>query len=230
MPLPKDPVRAAELKVEQKLHALLLYALNVGIEARRAASKKMWENPKHRKNLITLITQRERDRWKTYRHPAETVKGIHLKRKTTLFASYGFNIQYVLEMEVKGYKYCKYHKQFISKDNFTIELQINSCNFCEAIRAHNVSFELFSEKIKEQLGCCAICKKQLLSKICLDHDHNCCARAFSCGKCIRGLICSYCNIATRFVENIALSCKIYKYLDLHESTEQLNKLVEILSN
>lgn len=28
----------------------------------------------------------------------------------------------------------------------------------------------------------------------VDHDHDCCPGGWSCGRCVRGLICSECNV------------------------------------
>lgn len=50
--------------------------------------------------------------------------------------------------------------------------------------------------IKEvQQGKCAICQRATgASKaLAIDHDHRCCPGGGSCGKCIRGLLCSICN-------------------------------------
>lgn len=27
----------------------------------------------------------------------------------------------------------------------------------------------------------------------IDHDHDCCKGVYSCGKCVRGIVCYYCN-------------------------------------
>jgi hypothetical protein len=50
---------------------------------------------------------------------------------------------------------------------------------------------------ESQGGVCAICKNppdENKRQYSVDHDHNCCPGAKSCGKCVRGILCHRCNI------------------------------------
>lgn len=65
---------------------------------------------------------------------------------------------------------------------------------------YGISLEYYRELLKNQGGVCAICGTdnpgQRAGKplsFCVDHDHSCCSGKKSCGKCVRGLICTNCN-------------------------------------
>ena len=65
-----------------------------------------------------------------------------------------------------------------------------------------ISLEEYLEILDKQNGVCAICDKDevvlvrgSLRKLAVDHDRACCSGDRSCGGCIRGLLCQYCNTA-----------------------------------
>jgi hypothetical protein len=49
------------------------------------------------------------------------------------------------------------------------------------------------ELLRIQDNRCGICREEFTDTPCVDHDHSCCSGARSCGKCVRGLLCSNCN-------------------------------------
>lgn len=69
----------------------------------------------------------------------------------------------------------------------------------ESITRHHITPEDYeSLLIKQEYGC-AICgakesgRKGDNPRLQIDHDHSCCPGMFSCGNCIRGLLCKGCN-------------------------------------
>lgn len=69
------------------------------------------------------------------------------------------------------------------------------------IRRHGLSPETFETILAAQGGVCAIClrpdpgrDKVGRDAWHIDHDHRCCPGQFSCGKCVRGLLCARCNV------------------------------------
>lgn len=59
-------------------------------------------------------------------------------------------------------------------------------------RIYKLSWDKYEEMLAAQGGRCAICQRKS-KKFHVDHDHACCPGKESCGKCVRGLLCSMCN-------------------------------------
>lgn len=62
--------------------------------------------------------------------------------------------------------------------------------------AYGLTVELFEEMLASQGGGCAVCGDlpEPGKSLHVDHDHSCCSGERSCGKCVRGLLCSNCNL------------------------------------
>jgi len=61
---------------------------------------------------------------------------------------------------------------------------------------YNLTPEGYQSILEKQGGSCAGCgrnQSKLAKKMAVDHDHRCCKKAGSCGKCIRGVLCDNCN-------------------------------------
>lgn len=62
-------------------------------------------------------------------------------------------------------------------------------------RRYSLTLADIEQMTRDQGGRCAICQ-QPAKKLVVDHDHACCSKArTSCGRCVRGLLCSRCNVA-----------------------------------
>lgn len=58
---------------------------------------------------------------------------------------------------------------------------------------------------------CDVCESR--DRLHVDHDHSCCAGRKTCGKCIRGVLCSNCNHAEgQLKSNPELALKLYEYM------------------
>lgn len=94
------------------------------------------------------------------------------------------------------------------------------CNSCltpirhvvHRLKAHHVSHDR-ARRLLDDPGC-EVCGADMLVKtreqstgkirasLVVDHDHGCCpVSQHSCGRCIRGLLCSHCNIAAGMLKD-----------------------------
>lgn len=82
-----------------------------------------------------------------------------------------------------------------------------------ALLRHNLTQKQYSLLLASQNKTCAICKQISKSTLHIDHDHSCCPGQYSCGKCIRGLLCVRCNTAIGLInENIEILKRMEEYL------------------
>lgn len=83
----------------------------------------------------------------------------------------------------------------------------------------------------KQEGKCAICGTSEPSKyttkhkyFCFDHDHSCCSKPKTCGKCIRGLLCHPCNRGLgQFRDNLDILTKAIEYLSNYSKRKISNE-------
>jgi len=55
----------------------------------------------------------------------------------------------------------------------------------------------YEAKLAEQGNHCALCPREREengNRLAIDHNHKCCAKSGSCGKCLRGILCRRCNV------------------------------------
>jgi hypothetical protein len=79
---------------------------------------------------------------------------------------------------------------------------------------YGISAKIYAEMLYSQNNVCAICKKSDTKRLSVDHDHLCCGEGKSCGKCIRGLLCSRCNRTLGMIQDNKEYLKsMIKYLE-----------------
>lgn len=64
---------------------------------------------------------------------------------------------------------------------------------------YKLSAAEFDAMKERQAGNC-LCCGQLVKRLYVDHDHGCCDKTPTCGKCTRGLVCNGCNTNDRLSE------------------------------
>lgn len=75
------------------------------------------------------------------------------------------------------------------------------------LRRYSLTAEMYEQMVTAQNSTCAVCGTSdpggRIRRWHIDHDHSCCGPGVSCGKCVRGLLCSRCNTAIGLLEDSA---------------------------
>ena len=80
---------------------------------------------------------------------------------------------------------------------------------------YGITYDDYESILAKQGNGCAICgtpEPGGRGKFHVDHDHFCCPTDKTCGECIRGLLCSPCNVRLGVLENTLWVQKAYDYL------------------
>src|SRR5271165_5798167 len=110
-------------------------------------------------------------------------------------------------------KQSKRRRYFDNKEKYTA-VQIKT--------KYNITFKQKQKMYADQGNNCLFfshCNNRTtITGIHIDHNHKCCAGKRSCGKCIRGLLCSRCNVLLGFVEiyRPGIFELMYSYIDKHD--------------
>lgn len=90
----------------------------------------------------------------------------------------------------------------------------------KSVERYGITWDRYESMLAQQGGVCAICGSAPSGngtsgqRLHVDHDHACCSGRKSCGKCVRGLLCSNCNQAIGyFQDDPQLLLAAGKYLD-----------------
>ena len=107
----------------------------------------------------------------------------------------------VTERDAAGRKMCARCVQWLPEPEFKPAPHTSDglrvwCQVCVNTRRYNITRTDYERLLSEQGNCCAICfgHSRDGKALHIDHDHACCpVWGRSCGKCVRGLLCSECN-------------------------------------
>ncbi len=88
----------------------------------------------------------------------------------------------------------------------------------DQLKRFKMTPEMYDEMFATQGGVCAICATPPPESgwsLAVDHDHACCPGPKTCGKCVRGLLCTACNTALGIVEDTMRLTGLVAYANQH---------------
>lgn len=80
---------------------------------------------------------------------------------------------------------------------------------------YSISADQYAAIIEIQGGVCGWCGRAngRTKALAVDHDHACCSGPTSCGECVRGVLCSPCNVHLGYLrDSVEAAERLVKYL------------------
>lgn len=105
-----------------------------------------------------------------------------------------------------------YQSEYMKKnpDKYAEQLKRNSYTKANWKR-HRITEDAYNELMDLHDGNCHACKER--PAINIDHDHACCPKRFSCGKCVRGVLCLQCNTAIGLLsDSVVIFQRVIAYI------------------
>jgi hypothetical protein len=83
------------------------------------------------------------------------------------------------------------------------------------LRFH-MSLDEYQNMLVKQNGLCFICQENPEGRrLSIDHDHSCCPGQYTCGKCIRSLVCHRCNMVLgQIKDDVSILKSMINYLQI----------------
>lgn len=97
-----------------------------------------------------------------------------------------------------GIQYRNHKKKRLRKAKQYYQDNKERVRFSNIYSHYNMTVDTYKKLLVLQENRCAICKTEDSGNRMwhVDHDHGCCPMsAYSCGGCVRGLLCGKCNVA-----------------------------------
>lgn len=118
--------------------------------------------------------------------------------------------------EAKTYSDVKCVNDDCDKDRL---MKSRYCTGCQTLRNHGLTLQDARDLWEAQNNRCKCCKIEgpevyFVSKFwIIDHDHSCCpGKASSCGKCVRGIVCTFCNAS---LLTLRMTKEVWEYVGIY---------------
>jgi hypothetical protein len=110
--------------------------------------------------------------------------------------------------------YCKQcHSSYVTNYIKQNPSKRSKQDYKRKFKRHGLTEEQYLDFFNLHSGKCHVCKERDANNI--DHDHKCCPGSYSCGKCVRGVLCNQCNTSLGLMNDDVEKIKnLIKYIDL----------------